>query len=99
VVDEFSTSAFIGVKKNGDKVKLVASGSKNVIKSVTGDSVLRIAESFGWETETREVCTEFYDHSRQLLRHSRFPTMKSRSSMRFLLQGPQQLWCLSSRSP
>ena len=55
VVDEFSTSAFIGVKKNGDKVKLVASGSKNVIKSVTGDSVLRIAESFGWETETREV--------------------------------------------
>jgi branched-chain amino acid aminotransferase len=55
VVDEFSTSAFIGVKKNGDKVKLVASGSKNVIKSVTGDSVLKIAESFGWETETREI--------------------------------------------
>jgi branched-chain amino acid aminotransferase len=55
VVDEFSTSAFIGVKKDGDKVKLIASGSKNVIKSVTADSVLRIAESFGWETETREV--------------------------------------------
>lgn len=55
VVDEFSTSAFIGVKKDGDKVKLIASGSKNVIKSVTGDSVLRIAESLGWETESREV--------------------------------------------
>jgi branched-chain amino acid aminotransferase len=55
MVDEFSTSAFIGVKKDGDKVKLVASKSKNIINSVTGDSVLRIAESFGWETESREV--------------------------------------------
>jgi branched-chain amino acid aminotransferase len=55
VVDEFSTSAFIGVKKNGDKIKLVASNSKSVIKSVTADSILRIAESFGWETETREA--------------------------------------------
>jgi branched-chain amino acid aminotransferase len=55
VIDEFSTSAFIGVKKDGDKIKLVASNSKNVIQSVTGDSILRIAESFGWETESREV--------------------------------------------
>jgi len=55
MVDEFSTSAFIGVKKDGDKVKLIASKSKNIIKSVTGDSVLRIAESFGWETESREI--------------------------------------------
>jgi branched-chain amino acid aminotransferase len=56
IIDEFSTSAFIGVKKDGDKVKLVASSSKNVIKSVTADSILRIAESLGWETESREVC-------------------------------------------
>lgn len=55
VVDEFSTSAFIGVKKDGEKIKLVASSSKNIIKSVTGDSVLQIAESFGWETESREI--------------------------------------------
>ncbi|KAF2242771.1 branched-chain amino acid aminotransferase II [Trematosphaeria pertusa] len=55
VIDEFSTSAFIGVKRDGDKVKLVASNSKNVIKSVTGDSILRIGESFGWETESREI--------------------------------------------
>jgi branched-chain amino acid aminotransferase len=60
VVDEFSTSAFIGVKKDGDKVKLVASSSKNIIKSVTGDSILRIAESFGWETESREVRPSSY---------------------------------------
>jgi branched-chain amino acid aminotransferase len=55
VIDEFSTSAFIGVKKNGDKYKLVSSNSKNVIRSVTADSILRIAESFGWEAESREV--------------------------------------------
>lgn len=56
VIDEFSTSAFIGVKKIGeDKYKLVASNSNNVIKSVTADSILKIAESFGWETESREV--------------------------------------------
>ncbi|KAF2474578.1 branched-chain amino acid aminotransferase II [Lindgomyces ingoldianus] len=56
VIDEFSTSAFIGVKKEeGGKVRLVTSSSKNVIKSVTGDSILKIAESFGWETESREI--------------------------------------------
>ena len=55
VIDEFSTSAFIGVKKDGDKIKLVSSNSKNVIRSVTGDSILEIARSFGWEAESREV--------------------------------------------
>jgi branched-chain amino acid aminotransferase len=55
VIDEFSTSAFIGVKKDGEKVKLIASNSKNVIKSVTADSVLKIGQSFGWEAEEREV--------------------------------------------
>ena len=55
VIDEFSTSAFIGVRQNGDDITLVSSNSKNVIKSVTGDSVLRIAESFGWKTEEREI--------------------------------------------
>lgn len=56
VIDEFSTSAFIGVKKEGEgKVRLVASNSKNVIRSVTADSILKIGESFGWEVENREV--------------------------------------------
>jgi branched-chain amino acid aminotransferase len=55
VIDEFSTSAFIGVKKDGDRVQLIASNSKNVIKSVTADSILKIGESFGWEVEEREV--------------------------------------------
>jgi branched-chain amino acid aminotransferase len=55
VIDEFSTSAFIGVKKEGGKVRLVASNSRNVIRSVTADSILRIGESLGWEVESREV--------------------------------------------
>jgi branched-chain amino acid aminotransferase len=58
VVDEFSTSAFIGVKRDGEKIKLVASNSRTAIKSVTGDSILKIGESFGWETEAREVCLQ-----------------------------------------
>jgi len=56
VIDEFSTSAFIGVKKNGEDITLIASGSKNVIRSVTCDSICKIGESFGWKVETREVC-------------------------------------------
>lgn len=82
VVDEFSTSAFIGVKKDGDKIRLVASNSANVIKSVTGDSVLRIAESFGWETESREVCLSKIPFRVSVLTPPRSPTKKLSLSMR-----------------
>jgi branched-chain amino acid aminotransferase len=54
-IDEFSTSGFIGVKKEGDNVTLVVPDSKNVIASVTSDSCLEIAKSFGWKTEVRSV--------------------------------------------
>lgn len=54
-IDEFSTSAFLGVKKEGDKMTLVVPDSKNVIQSVTGDSVCDIAKSFGWTVEKRSV--------------------------------------------
>lgn len=55
VIDEFSTSGFIGVKKEGDNVTVVVPDSKNAIKSVTSDSVCGIAKSFGWKVESREV--------------------------------------------
>ena len=55
VIDEFSTSGFIGIKKDGDQVILVVPDSKNVIKSVTSDSVCEIARSFGWSVERRPV--------------------------------------------
>jgi branched-chain amino acid aminotransferase len=54
-IDEFSTSGFIGVKKDGEDITLVVPDSKNVISSVTSDSVLDIAKSFGWKTEHRSV--------------------------------------------
>lgn len=58
-IDEFSTSAFVGVlegegESDGKKV-LVVPDSKNVIKSVTADSVCDIARSFGWTVEKRAV--------------------------------------------
>lgn len=55
VVDEFSTSGFIGAIVDGDQVTLVVPDSKAVIDSVTSDSVQRIGEGFGWKIEKREV--------------------------------------------
>jgi branched-chain amino acid aminotransferase len=49
VIDEFSTSGFIGIEQDGDQVTVVVPYSKNVIKSVTSDSVCQIAKSFGWK--------------------------------------------------
>jgi len=54
-IDEFSTSGFIGVKKEGENITLVVPDSKNVIASVTSDSVLEIAKSLGWKTEKRSI--------------------------------------------
>ena len=54
-IDEFSTSAFVGVKREGENTTLVVPNSKNVIKSVTSDSVFEIAKSFGWKVERRAV--------------------------------------------
>ena len=59
-IDEFSTSGFVGIHgdASGDpkNVSLVVSDSRNVIKSVTADSVFEIAKSFGWKVEKRAVC-------------------------------------------
>jgi branched-chain amino acid aminotransferase len=54
-IEEFSTSGFIGVKKDGEDITLVVPDSKNVISSITLDSCLDIAKSFGWKTERRCV--------------------------------------------
>lgn len=54
-IDEFSTSGFIGVKVEGEKTTLVVPDSKNVIRSVTSDSIQEIAKSFGWTVEVRSV--------------------------------------------
>ncbi|EAW23584.1 branched-chain amino acid aminotransferase [Aspergillus fischeri NRRL 181] len=55
-IDEFSTSAFIGVRRDGDKVTLVQPDSKNVIDSVTARSVCEIGERvFGFAVKKRRI--------------------------------------------
>lgn len=54
-VDEFSTSGFIGALVQGDQVTLVVPDSKNVIDSVTSESIQEIGKSFGWKVEKRSV--------------------------------------------
>ena len=55
-IDEFSTSAFLAIRKDGDQITLVVPESKNVIASVTSESVSHIAsEIFGYKVEKRPV--------------------------------------------
>ncbi|KAK4200043.1 aminotransferase [Triangularia verruculosa] len=54
-VDEFSTSGFIGVLREGEKVTLVVPDSKAVIDSVTSLSVQEIGRDFGWGVEKRAI--------------------------------------------
>ena len=55
-IDEFSTSGFLGVRKDGDNAIIVVPDSKNVIKSVTSDSACQIAtDIFGYSLERRRI--------------------------------------------
>jgi len=54
-IEEFSTSGFIGVKKEGENIILVVPDSKRVIRSVTSESVCEIGKSLGWKVEVRPV--------------------------------------------
>lgn len=57
-VDEFSTSAFIGVKREGEVVTVIQPDSRNAIDSVTAASVLDIARFLGYRVEKRRVAYE-----------------------------------------
>lgn len=54
-IDEFSTSGFVGIKKEKERFTVVVPDSKNVIKSVTSDSICVLAQSFGWNVECRPI--------------------------------------------
>ncbi|KAJ5526021.1 hypothetical protein N7494_012671 [Penicillium frequentans] len=54
-IDEFSTSAFIGVKGSGSDVTIVHPDSPNAIDSVTAASVGEIARKLGFRVEKRRV--------------------------------------------
>ncbi|KAF2157736.1 branched-chain amino acid aminotransferase II [Myriangium duriaei CBS 260.36] len=58
VIDEFSTSAFLGAKKSGDQVEIVVPDSRNVIESVTAESVCDIARDLGWKVSKRPITYE-----------------------------------------
>jgi branched-chain amino acid aminotransferase len=54
-IEEFSTSAFLGVKRDGNDYTLTAPDSKNVVQSVTSGACMEIAKQLGWKTEQRSV--------------------------------------------
>ncbi|RJE27124.1 Branched-chain amino acid aminotransferase [Aspergillus sclerotialis] len=54
-IDEFSAAGFIGVKQVGEEVTLVVPNSSSIIRSITSDSCLELARSFGWTVEVRPV--------------------------------------------
>lgn len=61
-IDEFSTSGFLGVKNRDGKVNIAVPDSKNVIKSVTSESVCQIAhEILGFTVERRSILYEELD--------------------------------------
>jgi branched-chain amino acid aminotransferase len=58
-IDEFSTSGFLGVRKDGDKTTIVVPDSKNMIKSVTAESACQIAtDVYGYGVEQRRIAYE-----------------------------------------
>lgn len=64
MVEEFSTSGFLGMKVEGDQRKLLVPSTDNAINSATSDSIVRLAELDGWQVERREVeFTELQDLS------------------------------------
>lgn len=59
-IEEFSTSAFVGIKvatgpERGSLVTLVVPDTKNIVNSVSCDSVQQLARSLGWRVERRPV--------------------------------------------
>lgn len=54
-IEEFSTSGFIGIKRDGEAITLVVPDSRNIVQSVTSNSCVVIAEDLGWRIERRAV--------------------------------------------
>jgi branched-chain amino acid aminotransferase len=54
-IEEFSTSAFLGVRREGSQYTLVVPDSRSVIESVTSNSCVELAMSLGWKVEARPV--------------------------------------------
>ncbi|RDL32347.1 putative branched-chain-amino-acid aminotransferase [Venustampulla echinocandica] len=55
LIDEFSTSGFIGVLNDGEVPILVVSDSQQVVPSITVDSICEVARAFDWHVERRPI--------------------------------------------
>jgi branched-chain amino acid aminotransferase len=101
-IDEFSTSGFIGVKKNGEEITLVVPDSKAVIASVTSESCLEIGKTLGYKVERRSVSDFFsfeFFSSTQLIPSFRLNTRSFLPSPKSWQPAPLQHWFRSSPSP
>ncbi len=98
-VDEFSTSGFIGVKGDGSgETTVVVPDSKNVIRSVTSDSVCELAKSFGWKVECRPVSSVPTLCMSMAAKRRRSRTRSSPNSARSWRQARRRRWCRSRAS-
>ncbi|KAI9695687.1 MAG: hypothetical protein M1836_006139 [Candelina mexicana] len=96
IIDEFSTSGFIGIRKHSEDegFTVVVPDSKNIISSVTSESVLTIAENLGWTVERRPITYDELPSFTEIMAAGtaaalvpiKSITLKSRND-RFLYQG------------
>lgn len=58
-IEEFTTSAFVGIidasKSRSGVTTVVVSDSKNIVESVTSDTMVHLAKALGWAVERRTV--------------------------------------------
>ncbi|EPS29075.1 Aminotransferase atnJ [Penicillium oxalicum] len=54
-IDEFSAAGFIGVRDDDGKTTIVVPDSSCIIQSVTSDSCVQLARSYGWSVEVRPI--------------------------------------------
>ncbi|KAK4200403.1 branched-chain amino acid aminotransferase II [Triangularia verruculosa] len=55
-IEEFSTSGFVGIYDGGNgRVRLVVPDSKNIVPSITSESIQELARSLGWAVEKRAI--------------------------------------------
>ncbi|EPE34346.1 D-aminoacid aminotransferase-like PLP-dependent enzyme [Glarea lozoyensis ATCC 20868] len=55
LIDEFSTSGFIGVLNDGEVPTIVVSDSQQVVSSITVDSICELARAFDWHVQKRPI--------------------------------------------
>ncbi|KAH0591909.1 hypothetical protein MHUMG1_10354 [Metarhizium humberi] len=114
-VDEFSTCAFIGITATdgGDGVAITVPESRCIIESITSESILQIARSYGWKTIKRPIkYTELPDFTeviaagtaaslvpvRSITRQNRSVTLPAKPNVRVDAEGKTVTYIPDSRN-